>query len=77
MLMFVSELVFLVELALIATGLVILANPETKTNKYCKWAGWILIIGSLFTMLCTAYFSIKYFGQGAFDQALLSSVISV
>jgi len=76
MLMFAAEIVFLLELVLIATGLIILAKPETKTNKFRKWAAWLLIIGSLLTVLCTTCFSIKYMGQGAFDQALLSSVIS-
>jgi len=77
MLMFAAEIAFLLELALIAWGLIILGKPETKDNLYQKWAGRILIIGSLLTMLCTIYFSFKYMGQGAFDQALLKEVLSV
>jgi len=75
MLMFVAEIAFLLELALIAWGLLILGKPDTKDNKYRKLAGWILIIGSILTMICTWYFSIKYMGQGGFEQAMLPSMI--
>ncbi len=73
MLMFVTEIAFLLELLLIAWGLLILGKPETQNNKAYKWAAMILIVGSTLTMLCTLYFSLRYMGQGAFEQAVFSS----
>ncbi|PCI53101.1 MAG: hypothetical protein COB36_13440 [Alphaproteobacteria bacterium] len=75
MLMFVAEIAFLLELALIAWGLIIFGKAETKDNKYQKLAGWILIIGSTLTMLCTLYFSMRYMGQGGFELAMRSNMV--
>ena len=75
MTMFIAEIAFLFELALIAWGLLILSKAETRDNKYRKWAAYILLIGSILTLLCTSFFSMKYMAQGGFDQALLGSLV--
>ncbi len=70
MAMFVAAIAFLLELALIAAGLIYLGNPLNKDNKFRKLASFMLIIGAGLTMLCTLYFFAKYMGQGVFDQAV-------
>ncbi|PHQ60923.1 MAG: hypothetical protein COC03_00830 [Robiginitomaculum sp.] len=67
MLMFVVEITFLMELAVIASGLYFLGKARKDSSKIMKWAGWLLIIGGIGTTLCTWYYFMKYAGQGAFD----------
>ncbi|PHS39025.1 MAG: hypothetical protein COA91_06775 [Robiginitomaculum sp.] len=72
MLMFMAALVYLVELALVAAGLLVLDTAKKQDGKFAPWAGWILVIGGIAGLLCTSYFSLKYMGQGAFDIAALA-----
>ncbi len=71
MLMFTAAIAYLMELALIAGGLLLLGKPNKSENKFQKLAGLILLIGAVLALLCTSYFSMKYMAQGGFDQALL------
>jgi len=77
MLMFVAEIAFLLELAVIAAGLYLLAKARKDSSNLVKLAGWILIVGGIGTALCTWYFSAKYAGQGAFDTASITQFVLV
>ena len=74
MLMFTAAIAYLMELALIAWGLLLLGKSDHNENKFQNLAGLILLVGAGLALLCTLYFSMKYMGQGSFEQALLSSV---
>jgi len=67
MLMFMATLVFLIELVLIASGLLALNAANKENSELVKWAGWILTFGGILAIICTTYFSLKYMGQGAFN----------
>lgn len=69
MIMYLSEIVFLLELALFATGLVLLYKARKERSKLLKFAAIMLIVGSIGTVICTGYYSLKYYNQGAFDTA--------
>jgi len=71
MAMYLAELVFLVELAMLATGLVLFYKAGKEASGVLKTAAILLIIGSIGTATCTTYFSLKYYNQGAFDTAFL------
>lgn len=77
MLMFMAALVYLVELALVAAGLLVLNKAKKEDSKFVKWAGWILVIGGIAGLLCTSYFSLKYMGQGAFDMAAIAQGLAL
>jgi len=67
MTMFLAELVFIFELALFSSGLIILHYGKRESTKLIKIAAYIMIVGSLLTTICTSYYSLKYYNQGAFD----------
>lgn len=69
MLMFVAEIAFLLELIVIAAGLVLLNKAKKESAGSLKLASWILILGGVGTVICTWYYSFKYGAQGAFDTA--------
>lgn len=71
MAMYLAELVFLVELALLAAGLVLLYKAHKEASVLLKTAAILLIIGSIGTAICTTYFSLKYYKQGVFDTAFM------
>ncbi len=77
MAMFLAEITFLLELALFVAGLILLYKARKETSKLLKWAAAVLIIGSLGTITCTAYYSLKYFNQGAFESAYLTGKITI
>ena len=72
MTMFLAELVFLIELTLFVSGLVLLYKALKEKSGLLKFAAIVLIIGSLGASVCTTYFSLKYYNQGAFDIATAS-----
>lgn len=72
MTMFLAELVFLIELALFVSGLVLLYKARKEASSLLKFAAIVLIIGSVGTAICTSYYSFKYYKQGVFDTATVS-----
>tara|TARA_B100001564_G_scaffold348447_1_gene350377 strand:+ start:115 stop:438 length:324 start_codon:yes stop_codon:yes gene_type:complete len=65
--MFLAELVFLVELALFTSGLILFYKARKEASGLLKFASIILILGSVGTAACTGYYSFKYYKQGVFD----------
>jgi hypothetical protein len=71
---FMGDVAFLLELALVAAGLVLLhAGLERSAGAgragFLRAAGWILVVGATATALCTGYFWVRYHRAGDFDRA--------
>lgn len=70
---FFADFVFLLELVIIAGGMVILHKARRESPAaLLRWAGYLLVIGGVVTALCTGYFWFKYHAQGDFDTAQLT-----
>lgn len=69
MAMFQLEIAFLLELALLAAGLVLLHLGRQGTAPLLKAAGFVLIVGAVITAACSGYFGVRYHVQGEFDHA--------
>lgn len=77
MLIFLAEMVFLMELALFISGLILLYKARKEASRLLNWAAGLLIIGSLGAATCTGFYSLKYYNQGAFDNAYFKGNITI
>lgn len=66
---FLGDIAFLLELALVAAGLVLLHAARERSASLLRAAGWILVVGATGTALCTGYFWLRYHQAGDFDRA--------
>ncbi len=66
---FMGDVAFLLELALVAAGLVLLQLGRERSGGLLRAAGWVLVVGASATALCTAYFWFRYHQAGDFDRA--------
>lgn len=66
---FMGEIAFLLELGLVAAGLVLLQVAHERSAGLLRTAGWILVVGATATALCTSYFWLRYHQAGSFDLA--------
>ena len=66
---FMGDMAFLLELGLVAAGLVLLHVGGERSASLLRAAGWILIVGAVGTALCTGYFWFRYHRAGDFDRA--------
>ncbi len=69
MAMFQLDIAFLLELALLAAGLVLLHFGKQETAPLLRAAGVLLVVGSVLTAACTGYYGVRYHVQGGFDHA--------
>lgn len=66
---FMGDIAFLLELGLVAAGLVLLHVGGERSAFLLRAAGWVLIVGAVGTALCTGYFWFRYHRAGDFDRA--------
>ena len=69
MAMFHFHAAFMLELAALAAGLVLLHQGRAASALLLRAAGWILIVGSLVSAACSTYYAVRYHVQGEFDHA--------
>jgi len=67
---FMGDIAFLLELGLVAAGLVLLHAGRERSAALLRAAGWILVVGATATALCTGYFWFHYNASGDFKQAI-------
>lgn len=72
---FMGDIAFLLELGLVAAGLVLLHVGRERSAALVRTAGWVLVVGATATALCTSYFWLRYHGAGDFDRAGGSPVV--
>ena len=66
---FLGDIAFLLALALVAAGLVLLHVGRERNAGLLRAAGWLLVAGAAATALCTGYFWLRYHRAGDFDRA--------
>ncbi len=66
---FLGDIAFLLELALVAAGLLLLQVARERSAPLLRGAGWLLVVGAIGTALCTGYFWFRYYQIGDFDRA--------
>lgn len=66
---FIGDITFLLELALVAAGLVLVQLGRERRAALLRAAGWVLVVGATGTALCTGYFWLRYRASGDFDRA--------
>lgn len=66
---FMGDIAFLLELGLVAAGIVLLHAGRERSAALLRAAGWILVVGATATALCTGYFWFHYHGAGDFERA--------
>ena len=69
MIVFLGDIAFILELALIGAGLITLHYAAKEKSKLMKWAGYIMAVGGLLTVICTGYFAMQYWVDGAYKTA--------
>lgn len=66
---FLGDIAFLLEMALLALGLVLLDRAAKERAGLVRLAGIVLVTTGILGALCTGYFWFRYYGQGSFDRA--------
>ncbi len=66
---FLGDIAFLLEMVLVAAGLVLLHRSRQETAGLLRAAAVVLLLAGTGTAICTGYFWFRYQGQGDFDHA--------
>lgn len=74
--MFQGDLAFTVELIAIALGFYFLHLSKKENSKDIKIGAYILIVGGIFTALCTGYYLTKYWMSGSYSHPPMSRMNS-
>lgn len=69
MAMFLADIAFMLELALLVAGLYLFHSAKGNGSNLLRLAAFLAVIGSISGMACTGYYSMKYHFQGNFDSA--------
>lgn len=69
MAMFTAHIAFILEIFALASGLIALHYADRLQAKLIRFAGIILLIFGTTGILCTGYYALKYFSQGAYEYA--------
>ncbi len=68
--MFLSHIAFSLELLVLACGTCLLSFSFAKEERCINWVkkiGALIIVFSILGMVCTGYYTMKYWLQGAFE----------
>ena len=66
---FMGDAVFLLEVSLVALGLIIFHFGREQQAILLRAAGVVLVVGAALTAVCTSYYWMTYAGQGDFAHA--------
>ncbi len=77
MAIFLVEITFLMELTMFVAGLILFYKARKVSSSILGWAAAIFIVGSLATAACTTYYSLRYYKQGAFENAYIKGKITI
>lgn len=72
---FLGDMAFLLELAIVAAGLVLLHVGRERSASLLRSAGWLLVVGATAIAVCTVYFWLRYHQAGDFDRAGTTSAV--
>ncbi len=64
---FLGDIAYVLEIALIGAGFVVLYYALKEGSKLMKAGAYIMLIGGILGLLCTSFFSIKFWLNGYFD----------
>ncbi|MCH2546543.1 MAG: hypothetical protein MK052_02880 [Alphaproteobacteria bacterium] len=64
---FTADIAGILEIAVIAAGLITLYFANKEKSVLLKSAAWLMIIGGIAVGACTAYWWLKYYNHGHFD----------
>lgn len=64
---FTADIAGILEIAVIAAGLIILYFADKEKSALLKSAAWLMIIGGVAVGLCTTYWWFTYHGRGYFE----------
>lgn len=68
---FSADIAGVLEIAIIAAGLVTLYFANKEKAPLLRAAAWLMIIGGIAVGMCTAYWWLKYHRQGDFDTVMV------
>lgn len=77
MAIFLVEITFLLVLTMFVAGLLLFYKARKVSSSILGWAATIFIVGSLATAACTTYYSLRYYKQGAFENAYIKGKITI
>lgn len=69
MVLFLGDIAFMLEVMALAAGLVVLYFAQERASGLLKAAGYILAVGGALGILCSGFYWVKYWSQGAFMSA--------
>lgn len=64
---FSADIAGILEIAVIAAGLITLYFAGKEKSALLKTAAWLMILGGIAVGLCTTYWWFKYYSQGDFE----------
>ncbi len=64
---FLGDIAFILEVALLAAGLVLFHRAGKEGSRLLKVTAWIMIVTAVLAVICTSYYWIYYYQAGAFE----------
>lgn len=70
---FLGDMAFILDVALLAAGLIVLHWSEKEKNRLLRGAAWIMILTGALAVICTGYYWLSYYQSGAFEPGNMMS----
>jgi len=72
---FLADIAFALELAALVLGtalLIFISKEECSCKKFGKVIAYFVIVTSVLAILCTSFYSIRYWEEGSFDNPTMT-----
>ena len=70
---FLGDIAFIFDMFLFSSGLIVLHWANKEASKLLKFAAWVMIIIGVLAVICTTYYWMSYYLDGAFNMSHMMS----
>ncbi|WP_138380345.1 hypothetical protein [Luteithermobacter gelatinilyticus] len=64
---FLGDIAFMVDVAVLASGLIVLHFAQKENSSLMKWAAWVMIVTGTLAAICTGAYWAYYYFEGVYD----------
>lgn len=64
---FLGDIAFILDMALLVAGLIVLYLAKKEDSKLLKITAWIMIVTGVLAVICTSYYWLYYYQNDVFE----------